>query len=217
MPNNQIILDKMLINLHLIALQSKQNDNLFKDLLHEKIGAVFKLFALKKQCLKKRTESSQSWKNLISEILSNDPIDWIDNSLKSVSFFGLDEAVKHHCGIEIDRIETSEIFAKNILLIMKDLINEKNVDESEKFILSQPHFDDYLNSFVSEKCSQIDSYSPCLFRENSNLDLNKKIKLFKRHMQLCGTEGWDEDNRQCACRKCLTFNIHYEGYRLCQD
>ena len=54
------------------------------------------------------------------------------------------EAIINHCGLELDRVVASQSFALKILSLLKDLINEKNENENESFVLSQPHRDRYI-------------------------------------------------------------------------
>jgi len=186
--NNQIILDKILINLHSIALQSNQNDNQFHDLLIERLNSVFKLFDIKKQLMQKKLKSLNDWNSLISEFFNNENDSWINFSLKAISFFGLNRAIKTHCGIELDRIESSETFALKILSLLKKVIKEKNENEQEKFLLCQPHNDIYLlnssqyNDFDSLKDST--NYCSEIIRKASNLSIEKKIQLFKKFQNI---------------------------------
>ena len=74
-----------------------------------------------------------------AEFFNVDKAKWIDNALKSISFFGINEAIITHCGIEIDRIEKSESFALEVIEFMNNIIKEKNHEQAESFILTQPH------------------------------------------------------------------------------
>ena len=128
-------------------------------------------------------KSSNQWKRIISEFFKEKEAKWIDDSLKSVSFFGFNEAIKMHCGIEIDRVEKSESFAYNILEFMSDIIKEKNQKECENYILTQPHQDSYLydtwhnNQYNLGKKSN--RYSINMVRADSKLSLRRKIELHK--------------------------------------
>lgn len=180
---NKIILDKVLINFHKIAEYSNQNDNSFFEHLQERLDSVFELFEYKKELINRKLKSSNQWKRIISEFFKEKEAKWIDDSLKSVSFFGFNEAIKMHCGIEIDRVEKSESFAYNILEFMSDIIKEKNQKECEKYILTQPHQDSYLydtwhnNQYNLGKKSN--RYSINMVREDSKLSLKRKIELHK--------------------------------------
>jgi len=180
---NKIILDKVLINFHKIAEYSNQNDNSFFEHLQERLDSVFELFEYKKELINRKLKSSNQWKRIISEFFKEKEAKWIDDSLKSVSFFGFNEAIKMHCGIEIDRIEKSESFAYNILEFMSDIIKEKNQKECENYILTQPHQDSYLydtwhnNQYNLGKKSN--RYSINMVREDSKLSLKRKIELHK--------------------------------------
>lgn len=180
---NKIILDKVLINFHKIAEYSNQNDNSFFEHLQERLDSVFELFEYKKELINRKLKSSNQWKRIISEFFKEKEAKWIDDSLKSVSFFGFNEAIKMHCGIEIDRVEKSESFAYNILEFMSDIIKEKNQKECENYILTQPHQDSYLydtwhnNQYNLGKESN--RYSINMVREDSKLSLKRKIELHK--------------------------------------
>ncbi len=180
---NKIILDKVLINFHKIAEYSNQNDNSFFEHLQERLDSVFELFEYKKDLINRKLKSSNQWKRIISEFFEAKEAKWIDDSLKSVSFFGFNEAVKMHCGIEIDRIEKSESFAYDILEFMSDIIKEKNQKESENYILTQPHQDSYLydtwHNNQYNLGNESNRYSINMVREDSKLSLKRKIELHK--------------------------------------
>ncbi len=180
---NKIILDKILINLHKIAEYSNQNDNSFFEHLQERLDSVFELFEYKKDFINRKLKSSNQWKRIISEFFETKNAKWINDSLKSVSFFGFNEAVKMHCGIEIDRIEKSELFAYDILEFMSDIIKEKNQSECENYILTQPHKDSYLydtwHNNQYNLGNESNRYSINMVREDSKLSLKRKIELHK--------------------------------------
>lgn len=180
---NKIILDKVLINFHKIAEYSNQNDNSFFEHLHDRLDSVFELFKYKKDLINRKLKSSNQWKRIISEFFETKEAKWIDDSLKSVSFFGFNEAVKLHCGIEIDRIEKSESFACDILEFMSDIIKEKNQKECENYILTQPHQDSYLydtwHNNQYNLGNESNRYNVNMVRGDSKLSLKRKIELHK--------------------------------------
>ncbi len=183
-PNeNFIILDKILINLYMISVESNHNDALFLDLLQEKINSVFQIFGHKERLVKKKLGSLKEWKILSSQFFKENKGDLFKNALKSISFFGLNEAIMNHCGIELDRTENSEKFALKIISFMKKIIEVKNIEGNNNFILSQPHFDDYLkNSWHNGTvyCEQkTNYYSSRIIRKPSTLPMMEKIKFFK--------------------------------------
>jgi anaerobic ribonucleoside-triphosphate reductase len=181
---NKIILDKILINLHTIALQSHQNDDKFLDIVQERVNQVFQIYLIKKKLVKKKLHDSKSWNRLISSFFPHIGKNWINSSLKSLSFFGLNKAIKVQCGIEIDRIEKSEKFALDVLNLIKDLINEKNSEENEFFFINQPHDAPYLcETWINSHSLQDDNgpaYSMDLIRKESKLDINRQLELFKK-------------------------------------
>jgi len=184
-PNkNQIILDKILINLHSISVKANRNDDLFLDLLFDKMSCVFDLFKHKESLIEKKLNSLNGWKRLIYDFFGKIEDDFYKNTIKSVSFFGLNEAILNHCGIELDKLRNSEEFALRILTFMKKLIREKNQEENNYYILSQPHNDTYLNNAwhngTTLRSDMPYKYSSCIIRHNSKLSLAKRVNLFKK-------------------------------------
>ncbi len=179
----KVVLDKILVNLHNIANNSKQNDSLFFDQVQEKLNSVFEIFAYKKDLMNRRLSTSKELNNIISDFNKPESYNWIDDSLKSVSFFGLNEAIKTHCGIEIDRIENSESFAYNLLMFMKDIINEINQDQNENYIFTQPHNGNYLSKNWCSNMEDVgngpNKYCIDMVRGNSKLSLEKRVQIYK--------------------------------------
>ena len=186
--DNTLILDKILINFYLIAIESNQNDDVFRDLLQDRVKSVFEFFKYKELLVKKKLNSLSGWKSLISQLNGIDVNDWNKDAIKSISFLGLNEAIKNHCGIELDRIEKSEKFALNILSLIKDLIDEKNDKDNDKFVLSQPQHDKYFFNSVKNGSTQLNKelcpYSSGIIRKDSNLPLDKQISLFKKFEEI---------------------------------
>ncbi|MHA1254192.1 MAG: anaerobic ribonucleoside-triphosphate reductase [Promethearchaeota archaeon] len=181
--NSQMILDKIFINLPLISLEANQNDDLFYELLQGKINSIFELFHYKELLISKKLKSSGKLERVLSDITEENLDTLIKQSLKSISFLGLNEAVKRHCNIELDRLETSESFALNILSYLNQLINERNEEKNEMFLLSQPHQSKYLfcsNHNSMNKIKKLNNYSSRIIRNNTKLDLIKQISLFKK-------------------------------------
>jgi len=188
-PNeNRIILDKILVNLHMISVESNHNDDLFFELLQKKLISIFELFRVKESLVRKKLKSLKEWNSLTSQIFEKSGEEIYKRSIKSISFFGLNKAILNHCGIELDRTKTSTSFALKILSLMKQIINEQNEMDNEYYILSQPHNDMYLkdscyNDLILNE-EKINSYSSTIIREDSSLSLDKKIVLFKKFEKL---------------------------------
>ena len=180
---NKVVLDKILLNLHKIADNSKQNDSLFFENIQEKLSSVFELFGHKCDLISRRFKTSKEWNKILSDFFKQESHSWVNDSLKSISFFGLSEAIKMHCGIEIDRIEDSESFAYSLLTFMKDIINEFNQDNNENYILTQPHMGTYLSNCWCRNMNEVvngpKKYSISIIREKSKLSLEKKIQIYK--------------------------------------
>ena len=145
---------------------------------------MFEFFVCKKKLVDRKLKSSNHWKKIISEFFKPKNGGWIDESLKSISFFGLNEAVKTHCGIEIDRNINSEVFAQKVLNFMIDIIDENNQREHGNYIFTQPHNDYYLcNKEYNNKLSLGDEtkrYNIDLIRDGSKLSFERKIELHKK-------------------------------------
>ncbi len=186
--SHQVILDKILINLPIISLKAKQNDEKFLEFLQEKLFSVFELFEYKEKLVQKKLNLLKQWNFIISNILKSSKKEIFNESLKSISFFGFNEAILSHCGIELDKTEISESFALKILTLMKKIIEEKNSISNNNFILSQPHYDSYLQDSWHNGATQyndkIGGYSSSLIRDESHLSLNKKISLFEKFQSI---------------------------------
>ncbi len=180
----RIILDKILINLNSISSEANQDDDVFCDLLQDKLNSVFEFFRYKESLINRKLNSLKNWETLVSDFFEEDFRNWSKYSLKSISFIGLNEAITNHCGLELDRVVASQSFALKILSLLKDLINEKNENENESFVLSQPHRDRYIalskNNKIMKLNKKNNSYSPRIIRKNSKLSLQEKISIFKK-------------------------------------
>jgi anaerobic ribonucleoside-triphosphate reductase len=182
--NDSVILDKILINLHMISVEAKQNDDSFFNLLQNKMNSVFELFEIKEKLVSTKLKSIKKWESIVKKIYKTDNSEVLGKSIKSISFFGLNEAVLNHCGIELDRTKNSEEFALKTLVLMKNLIEEKNQCKNSNYILSQPHRDSYIRDSWFEGMTdvnpKVNEYSTNIIRTNSNLSLEKKMSLFKK-------------------------------------
>jgi len=187
LKDNKLILDKILLNLHSIALQSNQNDDKFYDLIKEKLKKLFELYKIKCELVYKKLNPLREWNKINDYFFNEKGPNLLKNSIKSVSFFGLNEAIKTHCGIELDRIDTSQKFALKIISLMKKIIDEKAQNENENYILSQPHDDNYLYPSINTINSILDEdfkgYSMNIIRTESNLPLEEQISIFKKFEQ----------------------------------
>ncbi|MFW9829087.1 MAG: anaerobic ribonucleoside-triphosphate reductase, partial [Candidatus Thorarchaeota archaeon] len=182
--DNFVILDKILVNLHMISIDAKQNDQLFFEILRKRLNNIFQLFGYKEKLVTKKLHSLKQWNIITKQIFNMNTEEIFKNSIKSISFFGLNEAVLNHCGIELDRLQKSENFALKVLSFMKKIILEKKEEGNNNYILSQPHNDSYLNNLLynGKGCYPQKQYvySSELIRRDSNLPLDKKIAIFKK-------------------------------------
>jgi anaerobic ribonucleoside-triphosphate reductase/predicted transcriptional regulator len=182
--HNKIILDKILLNLHMVSIDANQNDDVFFELLQDKIESVFEFFQIKKNLVKRKLSTVSEWNKIIPHLFEDNSGNILNESIKSISFFGLNKAILNHCGIELDRTESSTSFALNVLTFVRKLIEEKNESENDFYTLTQPHNDKYLTDcFYNEIPNHgkpVNFYSSKIIRDTSSLTLIKKISLFKK-------------------------------------
>ncbi|MFO7797175.1 MAG: anaerobic ribonucleoside-triphosphate reductase [Promethearchaeati archaeon] len=182
----EIVLDKVLINLYSIAQESNRNDSVFFEILNQRVNSVFSLYDYKKKFVERKLKNSSLWNKFLENFLNFNKNEWTLRSIKSISFLGLNEAVKSHCGIELDRIESSQKFAFKILNTMKEIITERNSLYNEKFCLSQPHQGSYLQSIDDGYNESIDldinteNNLSLLIRKSSKLTLDEKIAIYRK-------------------------------------
>ena len=128
------------------------------------------------------------WNKIIPHLFEDNSGNLLDESIKSISLFGLNKAILNHCGIELDRTESSASFALNVLTFVRKLIEEKNESENDFYILTQAHNDRYLTDcFFNEIPNQgkrVNFYSSKIIRDTSSLTLVKKISLFKKFEEI---------------------------------
>lgn len=167
--HEHIILDKIMINMNTLALNASKDDDKFLDEMEDLVQGIFSLYQRKVSLLNKSLSNSKRWNALIERLsLKTNSFNWSEG-IKPISFFNLNQGIKHHCGIEFDRLKTSEKFTLKILKLMKNLIKEKNEEDGENFVLCQPH-DDLLEK----------KFNSNMIRQDSGLSLERKINLFKR-------------------------------------
>ena len=181
---NRIILDKVLINLPMISLEANQNDALFFEILQDRIKSVFELFQFKENLVKKKLNVTKRWGRFVSQLFGDAKEDLFQEAIRSISFFGLNKAIINHCGIELDRTESSLRFALEMFTIIQRIIEEQNKKEHTRYVLTQPHNGRYLidswHNGGPNRRQNAKGYSSRIIRENSPLTLTKKIEIFKK-------------------------------------
>jgi len=180
----QFILDKIFINLYQIAREAKQNDELFFEILEDRLNSCFELFSFKQEFLSTRYNKVDTIFKGVEPYFQVDPDKWLSNAIKSISFISLNTAVKQHCGLELDRIQRSEEFAIDILKFMKERIEERNKITGDYFCLTQPHKGSYISSLKKNiYFESISNGQECVYkmiRESSSLNHKKRVSLFQR-------------------------------------
>lgn len=177
---SQIILDKIYLNLTPIARSADHDDDLFFDLLLVRLNELFDFFSYKEMMVEKKLKQFTPWKKFL-RIMKLNPESCINQSLKSVSFLNLNEAVKLHCGIELDRVAASEHFALKILSFLQNILDDKNEKDKEHFILSSPH--NFPKKSIKAHFPITNSMMD-LLRKESTLAFQKKIDLFRKFQDI---------------------------------
>jgi anaerobic ribonucleoside-triphosphate reductase len=183
LSENKVILDKILINLYAIALESNQNDNKFFDILETKLNCIFDLFKYKQLFVKKKLDHIKMWRYLISELIGNYDQVLNECAVRAISFYGLNEAVKTHCGIELDKLDKSEQFGIRTVSLLNKLIKERNTTTNEVYVLSQPLNESLKNVFYNGSVltnAEFYHNASDIIRKDSRLPLHKQISLFKK-------------------------------------
>ncbi|MEM3593963.1 MAG: anaerobic ribonucleoside-triphosphate reductase, partial [Candidatus Jordarchaeaceae archaeon] len=120
-------LGTVIVNLPRIAYESNSDDELFFELLNERLDMVSTALKIKVQEIRERMLTDKTLPALASD-LNGESYYRIDNAVLSLSFVGLDEAVKKHIGIPIDSNKTSLEFALKILNYFSKYANELKTD-----------------------------------------------------------------------------------------
>ncbi|TFF96604.1 MAG: hypothetical protein EU544_00320 [Promethearchaeota archaeon] len=187
---NRLILDKIFINLPLLAIKANQNDGLFFELLQDKLAAVLKLFKYKALLVQKKLKGVAAWQKMAGSLFTDSPTEALESAIRSISFLGLNKAVKIHCGIELDRLQTSEKFALQILRTLNEHIREENAQASDLYELSQPHYGLFLNQLWDDNIYTSDQkeehFSSRIIRKASHIHLDKRISLFRKFAKFLG-------------------------------
>ncbi|MHA2183993.1 MAG: anaerobic ribonucleoside-triphosphate reductase [Promethearchaeota archaeon] len=182
--DNKLILDKILINLHMISVEAKQNDDLFLEILENRMESVFDLYHYKTKLVEKKLNPINKWDKISQHIFGDKKEKIFDESIKSISFFGLNKAILNHCGIELERTDNSTSFALEVLSLMKRIIEERNETDNNHYIFNQPHKAEYLgNSWhndVQHDNGLGSCYSSKIIREECSIPITKKVAIFKK-------------------------------------
>ncbi len=173
-----LILDTIFINLHSISESSAQDDGLFLEILRKRIEDVIRLFELKTKFLKKR-EYPRTYGNII---YTEEREEFLETSVKAISFMNLDSAITYHCGIAPDLTENSERFAVKVLKFMKNTIKDQSREERGLYLLCQPHEGNLSNMYSLNQTSHLvnpkDAFR--LIRSKTSLSLDRQIELYKK-------------------------------------
>ncbi|MEJ2277909.1 MAG: anaerobic ribonucleoside-triphosphate reductase [Candidatus Lokiarchaeota archaeon] len=184
MSHPRLILDKIFINLFAITEKAEGNDDILFELLQERVESSIKFFNIKKDFIEKRIRGSRQWQKINTQ-LSNRPL--IDQAIASISVLGMHKAIQSHCGIEFERLKTSENFLLNILDFIQKLLREYNEKNDLYYILTQPHsFHNSNGSNFKTKNIQnynLESFNTKIINSNADLTLENSIILYRRFQE----------------------------------
>ncbi|MFO8019126.1 MAG: anaerobic ribonucleoside-triphosphate reductase [Promethearchaeia archaeon] len=179
---SRIILDKIFINLQPIAQEANADDAAFFHLLNKRLDDIFQFFKHKRVIIKKRLNNFTPRIKFIENVLGSRRDKWVEDALNSISFLNLNEAVKTHCGIELDRVSASKDFALKLISFMQNVISEKNNEENSNYILSAPHKLNGPSRFPTKFGA--DGSVADIIRKGSTLSLNKKLDLYNKFQNI---------------------------------
>ncbi len=184
---NQLIMDKILINLLSIASLSKGNDDFFLEKVDDRLNSVFELFSFKESFITQKIGKNKWWNYFISKCFEDSAKECMESAVRSISFFNFREAIITHCGLDFEKSQSSMHFGLKILKEMNSLIQERKEDENINYTLTQPHV---LNRGLKKhreyggemKNSQI-KFNTTLIKKKTSLSLQERIKLHEKLSQ----------------------------------
>nr|MDO8080688.1 anaerobic ribonucleoside-triphosphate reductase [Candidatus Freyarchaeota archaeon] len=137
-------LGTVIVNLPRIAYESNGDDELFFELLNERLDMASTVLGIKLQAIRERMFTDKTLPTLTSD-LNGELYYRIDNATLSLSFVGLDEATKKHVGTPIDSNKASLDFALRILQSFNEHANELKTNTGLRWVVTQPTSGSYVN------------------------------------------------------------------------
>ena len=137
-------LGSVIINLPRIAYESNNDDEIFFELLAERLDMASTVLKIKLQAIKERMFTDKTLPSLTSE-LAGEAYYRIDNATLSLSFVGLDEATKQHVGSPLGGSNNSLDFALRILRYFCEYANNLKVNTGLRWVVTQPKSGSYVN------------------------------------------------------------------------
>ncbi|MHA1844257.1 MAG: anaerobic ribonucleoside-triphosphate reductase [Promethearchaeota archaeon] len=184
---NQLIMDKILINLQSVASLSKGNDDFFLEKINDRLNSVFELFFFKESFITRKLGKNKSWNYFISKFFNDSAKESLESAVRSISFFNFREAIITHCGLDFEISQSSIHFGLRILKEMNSLIQERKEDENVNYTLTQPHA---LNRGLKSHHGDDEEMKNCqmkfnseLIKKKTSLSLQKRIKLHEKISQ----------------------------------
>lgn len=137
-------LGTVIVNLPRIAYESNGDDELFFELLNERLNMASTALEIKLQAIRERMFTDKTLPTLTSD-LDGELYYRIYNASLALSFVGLDEATKKHVGTPIDSNKASLDFASRILQYFNKHANELKTNTALRWVVTQPISGSYVN------------------------------------------------------------------------
>jgi ribonucleoside-triphosphate reductase len=182
-------LGTVIVNLPRIAYESNGDDELFFELLNERLNMASTALEIKLQAIKERMFNDKTLPILTSD-LNGELYYRIDNASLALSFVGLDEATKKHAGTPIDSNKASLDFASRILRYFNNYAAELKTTTALRWVVTQPSSGPYVNRLAKLDVERFGKknvnvrgtgynvyYSTSNIRLSAPLALDERIKL----------------------------------------
>lgn len=182
-------LGTVIVNLPRIAYESNGDDELFFELLNDRLNLASTALTIKLEAIRERMFNDKTLTALSSD-LEGESYYRIDNAALSLSFVGLDEATKKQVGTPIDSNKSSLDFALKILKYFNERANELKTNTGLRWVVTQPTTDSSVNRLAKLDVEKFGKknvnvrgtgsnvyYSTSNIRVSSPLTLDERIKL----------------------------------------
>ncbi|MFB0560583.1 MAG: anaerobic ribonucleoside-triphosphate reductase [Candidatus Lokiarchaeia archaeon] len=181
-------LGTVIVNLPRIAYESNSDDELFFELLNERLDMVSTILKIKSQAIREGMFNDKTLPALTSD-LDGEVYYRIDNSTLSLSFVGLDEAIKSHVGTPIDNNRVSLDFALRILQYFTEYANDLKTNTGLRWVVTQPKSGSYVNRLAKldvekfgKKNVSVSGSGNNVYYSTSNIRVSAPLTLDERMM-----------------------------------
>jgi len=184
---NTGVIQNICLNLPRYAYISKNEDK-FSELIQEKMHLCSEIFSKKYKIIKRRLESKHL--PLCSSTINGFSVFNLDNQKFTVSFVGLNEAVRFLTNNDLHESSDSFSYGVKIVKELRDVCSELSEKDKKPYFLSENTSNKGLNRFIQldlrhfkEQIEELNldmknpTYSNSVhFRNDININLDKRIK-----------------------------------------